>query len=275
MQHICNSCNHTFSNASNLKLHLKTAKFCKQLRTENGDTILPETILYTCEGCEKQFDLRQSYDKHILTCREKEIKHMIHNYERRITELEEKYNTCNAERERLQHVVDSYTKAESIYNTRFNQLLTRLVLFTDENLKTRIQQIDCRTFVYFDEPKTYNHFMMSITNNIKDMTFCTDISRKKMVIKRNTTEYEKIRGESFIQLCFTIAKQELIELIKKAITYCNSKETDIQYEYFIECRTQLHMIQEYIIKNGSISDYFFKQLSCILAANCTQLSKRG
>ena len=282
-QHICGICKHTFTTLSNLNLHLKTAKFCKNIREQSGIDSNTDCILHICTGCNKQFELKQSYDKHISTCKEKalkdledihklKLKEMEEKYELRIKELENKYNECNKERIRLQ---DSLLN-DRRYTTNFIELFTSLVPFTEENLKNRVHQIRHTSLVYFNEPEVDKYFITNFVNVIKDMVFCTDISRNKLVVKREDNKCEKITSPIFVRECFDKSRSELLHILQNANKYCDTykNSSSVIHEDYTKCKERIYMVSEYIKLKASNTDQFIKTISHNLSVNCKQLSKQ-
>ena len=61
----CKFCNRTFSGASNLKTHTKTAKFCLKIQSSLDPSRSIEQFCVKCEFCSQEFTQKKTLTKHI------------------------------------------------------------------------------------------------------------------------------------------------------------------------------------------------------------------
>ena len=75
-EYICEYCNKSYSNISNLNYHKKTAKFCMDIQKKN-EPEKTEFVILQCEYCNKEFNKKSTLLSHLLTCKVKEYKDKI------------------------------------------------------------------------------------------------------------------------------------------------------------------------------------------------------
>lgn len=88
----CEYCKKDYSSKKSLELHLKTAKFCFNLRKKSDEE---KIIEFSCEYCENKFSVKANLDRHMVTCKfkqlrqkEKEMDELKKQYEATIYKLE-------------------------------------------------------------------------------------------------------------------------------------------------------------------------------------------
>lgn len=260
--HICPYCNKSFSKTSNLVLHLNTAKYCLNIR----EVQISDRINYTCEGCLQGFNLLQSYEKHITTCKDHyahtKIIQLRTEYEAKILVLEEK---CR--------LLEFKLNVNPEYTNEFNKLLHELPFFTDINLKQRINTINYVDLANTNGTEPDKNFIAIFIRVIKDMTFCTDTTRHNLIIKREENKAEKIKGKSFIIECFTIAEQEITRVIHESMNYCRDLErSNMTEEDSITCYCDLYALSRLITQKGP--NKLVSILCNSLSKNCKQLARK-
>ena len=72
----CQFCKKEYKTASNLKLHIKTAKFCLKIQEEkspNNTSIVKNKTksCHTCSFCKKDFTSKRRLDNHLILCKYK------------------------------------------------------------------------------------------------------------------------------------------------------------------------------------------------------------
>jgi len=91
----CDFCKKEFINTYTLKYHQKTAKYCIKIQKEKQVNV--EVNSFTCEYCNKEFNLKLAWSKHIITCKEYKVKlkteenNKIENYQQKLKEQQTKY----------------------------------------------------------------------------------------------------------------------------------------------------------------------------------------
>lgn len=274
--HTCPYCNKEFSKAYNLALHIKTAKYCLELRQETVNT----TYTHTCDGCLKEFSLKQSYEKHILTCKEYyahiKVNEIKTEYEAKLSVLEEKCRLLESTHESKNIIINNnVVNFNNItnYNAQFNTLLQDITPFTDKNIKNGVEQIRYTSLLNLNDSNVNNNFIAHFVNAVKDMTFSTDSSRNKLVVKREDNKPEKVTGESFIIECLSKSEHEIMRLIQQGINYCrDDNNTSMTDDYKGECIVGLATLSNLIKQKGA--NRIVRSLSSNLSKTCKQISKK-
>lgn len=260
-EHVCETCNKQFSNASNLRTHLKNAVYCKKLKEDPDYSVHSKT----CEGCSKVFDTKHNYERHTDICKDFAVYTVTQKFEKEIQalkqELEEKDNLLK----------ELCTIPEKIpYNVKFNKLLNKLVIFSEETLKTKISALRGQYLLTMGENNIITNFTLYISNVIKDYAFCTDISRNKIVIKRKNNAFEKMNASFFIVECFTVAQKELLILLSQANQYCKTQVNNLTPEDYTNYILQLINLNTYITQTSVNS--LVKSVAKKVVTSCTLLS---
>jgi hypothetical protein len=67
MSEICEFCNKTFNSKYTLNNHIKTAKYCINIR-KNNNIETTELSTFDCNFCYKTFTSNESLKKHLIIC---------------------------------------------------------------------------------------------------------------------------------------------------------------------------------------------------------------
>lgn len=194
----CEFCDKKFTNKSNLNQHIKTAKYCINLRQTNeekeGQTKLKIELKKTCTGCQEIFSNITNLNKHKLRCipfitneikkqydlkllEQKEIyEKYIEEYKNKIEKLEEKINKKEDYQETLlKEAIKNKGDINTINNVNIQNnynlapLTDQLILEKTKNMKK-------------EDVKNYITFGSYLTNNIlQDSVRLTDKARLKML----------------------------------------------------------------------------------------------
>jgi hypothetical protein len=196
---ICDYCERSFINKSNLENHKKTAKFCLELRQQQ------QNIDFHCQHCNKNFIRKDSCIRHELSCQTKidykikyedEIKKTDKLFKdnkilnEKITKLsyierlyeEEKIKNKMLEndiKELASKAIDNIGSKTTNNYVNKNQILNNLIPLTNDYMKEQSQ--------YFGLDYIKNG-AQSMAKFAQDFTFknriaITDVSRKKFVFK--------------------------------------------------------------------------------------------
>jgi hypothetical protein len=248
---VCNFCKKTYTSHSNLKNHQKTAKFCidlqKKIKTEE---------LIRCEHCLKEFSTKKYLNQHNEICKQKKIAEQndlkqenerlyeeINNLQKEISEMKLKYDLSIKFKDelnrKLQKEIESYKKLASRpttsivnhnndnrqtqYNIQFNQLFENLPILNEINVNNKINELSVEEKVdQYDLNHFYKEALESIAYQLKDFTFCTDPSRKMVIVKDESEKSIKMNAEEFLSKSFTLGS----ESIKNHITYVDQVIND-------------------------------------------------
>lgn len=77
---ICSYCNSVFSTQTNLNVHLKNAKYCKKIQSNNASQ-------YVCSKCFKIFKHKKVYVQHENECQANPIEQKLDTLERLLTNV--------------------------------------------------------------------------------------------------------------------------------------------------------------------------------------------
>jgi len=209
----CKFCKSIFSNKSTLSIHMKTAKYCLELQN-----IKPEEN--KCEGCDKSFIKKFSYDRHIqlcikLQCLEKfsaEIYNLkqensnlkqensnlnmikniyentIENQEKQIKELQDKLENIA-----IKAVSKSTTTVNN--NTRINQMINNLQPITKADIQEQSKYLTLDHIK--DGASGYAKYALEYP--LKDKIICVDYARRK--IKYKDEEGHLVDDPEMTKLC--------------------------------------------------------------------------
>jgi len=264
MSTICTHCNKEFSSVSNLNTHLRNAVYCKRLQ-ENPNYATDEK---TCKGCNKLFDKKHNYDRHISLCKEFAVMEAINNTTQK---FQDEIQKLHEELEKVNTILQEYKlNHRSSYKQKFNQLFINLRVSDPILIRANISNIRHQSLLTLGENDVNTNFMLYMSNAIKEFVFCTDISRNKIVIKREDGMIDRVTANNFIIECFGIARQELISLLRNAITYCNSQVNNLTHEDYTDSMNQLILLNTYINQPGI--NTIVKITSKLLVNSCRNLT---
>ncbi len=251
----CQYCKKEYSNLYNLNNHQKTAKFClniqNQLNTNNNTNnnininILPEEQTnFTCEYCNKSFNLKYNYNVHLSSCKHKktlETNTKLEEYSKKLEETTNKLKELEKklEMKELEMLLSIQSKDELIYqlkeqlknpttiihnnnstntttkntnyNIQYNRMVDKITSNKQDILQKRLQTLNKSKLIHDNENKLTDNFCNHIVNQVKDMVFCTDMSRGNLVMKDEDNKPVKIASEAFVIKCFQKAKKELLK----------------------------------------------------------------
>ncbi len=305
-QHICKFCRKSYTSLSNLNNHQKTAKFCIELQNK-----LNTNQLIRCEFCLKEFSTKKYLSQHSERCKDKKIS-VQKDFElenkklnKKLLDLEQEFKNelleCKLKLEfkdelieKMQKEIDDYKKIISrpttIYNTNntnntnnnyqieFNQLVQNTETFLSASLSNKIKSITIEEMDSYDPKNLEDSFSHTLCNKLKEYTFCTDNSRKMVVIKKENDITEKITINAFINLCLNIGVTDIRNYLKILEDHYDSKLVSytITDENFTVFDDSLQKIKEYMNKtNIDITDtgHPLKMLPDKVLLNCRHLNK--
>ncbi len=304
--HICEFCNKTFATSYTVKIHQKTAKFCLELQNKTVDTC------HTCNFCNKQFTIKSNYTSHLLICKEKkdqEDKNLFKIQSAKIKELEkiisqkdknliQKDKTISELKSKLlvkdetikslektnsklidrPTVINNNTDNRQQYTIQYNQLVQNTEPLLPVSLSSKIKSITIEEMDNYDPKNLEDSVSHTLSNRLKDYTFCTDKSRKMVVIKKENDETEKITIKEFVNMCLNTGLVDIQKYLKtleehydtKLMSYTISDENHLLFE------ESLQKIKEYMNKsNIDITDigHPLKMLPDKVLSNCRHLNK--
>jgi hypothetical protein len=96
-------------------------------------------------------------------------------------------------------------------------------------------------------------FVQQFIDCIKPFVFCTDVSRNKIVIKRENNALEKLSAEAFVLECFSNTKIQILAVLGQTISHYIRQKDDIPYLTYTTTMEQLATFKSSII-NNTIND---------------------
>ncbi len=293
MNFVCKYCNKNYNSQSSLNYHQKTTKFCLQL--QNKELKQEEKLI--CDFCNKDFIVKQAYNGHILNCKQKkvyeennkqkvndELKDENQKLKEEIQKLKEENEklklTIQFKDEQLKNKDNQIIKLEKTnnelmnspitsvvnndnrktqYNIQFNQLFEKLDILNEMNVNKRINVLSNENLIReYDVGKFTSEFTLKLINALKDLTFCTDQSRKIVVIKDENLNSVKMSVEEMLSKClelgtdsirnhFTLTEQVVDDRIN------NSDET-LTSEMLDNFESDMKQLKEFILENNVTID---------------------
>ena len=316
---ICEFCSKSFSTTSNLNTHLKTNKKCIEIRLLNTNKQDIEIECFECEFCKKNFSKKYNLNIHFKTCKVKNFiqeennenntlkeeikvlkeKQLKHEYELSLKEEQLKYALKSLEKKEQEYteLLNSFKSIKvsgksttnnttnnttvNNYNVQFDKMVDNLLIFSPENIKNSINNINGHDLVYLNDFDGEKNFSSEFVKCIKNLTFCTDTSRGSLIVKKEDGNTDKITSESFVLKCLEDGKQECIQKINLGIQFLENEyeagegnpiNSTISLEDFVKCRYKLLSLRDHIRQNGP--NEVITTLSNVVAKNVEQLSSK-
>ena len=272
--HTCIYCKNSYNSLSSLNYHQRTTKFCLQL--QNNET--NSEIKFICEYCNKHFLVKQSYSSHISGCKLKnERQQLENNLKKELQRLKDENDKLKHENEKLKliiHIKDEQTnkhnKYTSVinnnndnrktqYNIQFNQLFEKLDILNESNVNKRINTINTQEQIReYDVSNFTSEFIDKLIDVFKDLTFCTDQSRKTVVYKDEDSNSVKMSVEELLTKClqlgsdgfrthFTLTEQIVDDRI-------NNDDQTLTSEMLDNFEEQIKELKQFILDNKNSID---------------------
>ena len=287
---LCQYCKKEYNSIYILNSHQKTAKFCLALQNKINNEEQNK-----CEHCNKEFANKKYLNQHLEHCKSKrimnenEIKDHYKKLEDENKELKLKLEFKDETISRLEKEVEEYKKMinrpTTVYNTnnnnyqiQYNQLVQEIEKFNKETICNKIKSISIEEIDNYDPKHLEDSIINSLTNILKDYTFCTDKSRKIVVIKKDDGTTQKINIETFVNMCMELGINDIRKFLNMLEQHYDTKMgeykiSDQDFEFFDDARKK---IKEYMNKpniNFSDSGNPLKDLGSNILLSCKQLNK--
>jgi hypothetical protein len=294
----CQFCKKEYATQSSLKLHQKTAKFCIEIQqklnnnqTENKEENKEENK-FICEYCNKNFNLNSHLKIHIINCKVKKDKidkDLILNNKLYLEELNNLKIQLNCKNEyiiKLEKELEEYKKLLSSkettvynncnnnneYNIEFNKMVQNLIPCTKENIASRINNIHCDSIIYPNDFNIKYNISSTISHQLKDTAFVTDLSRGIICIKDENGISRKSNSEKYILDCMELTKNELLNLCQKTLNTLREREDELVYTDYSNCMTTLGLVIDMI--NGKRQNKLITKIGNMLCDISPKLSKK-
>jgi hypothetical protein len=229
----CEYCNKGFSLKSHYTSHITNCKDKKNIEEQTQNSLLLKRI----KELEDELKLKDKEYENELKLKYKELTKKDKELTKKdniITELKTK---CSSKDEiikklektnkelltRTTSITNNDNRHQTQYNIHFNQLFEKLPVLNEENVNNRINELSNEDKInQYNLNHFYKEALESITYQLKDFSFCTDPSRKMVVIKDESENSVKMNAEEFLSKSFQLGS----ESIKKHITYADQVVND-------------------------------------------------
>jgi len=317
----CNFCNKDFSQKNNLTRHLESCKQ-KEIKeildtvkpvTMNVNDISKELAILKEENMSlKENQIKLEYEinfknEHIKMKEEKYISELKSKEEKYLSELKSKDEQLKNALKSLEKKEQEYTELlnsfKSIktsgksttnnttnsnnttvnnYNVQFDKMVEKLLIFSPENIKKSINNINGYDLVYLNDFDGEKNFSSEFVKCVKNLTFCTDTSRGSLIVKKEDGNPDKITSESFVLKCLEDGKQECLQKIDTGIQFLRKEykageldplNSTMSVEDFTKCNYKLMTVREHIRQNGP--NEVITSLSNVVAKTVDQLSSKN
>ena len=279
----CEFCNKNFSKKYNLNIHLKTCKVKNFIQEENNEnnTLKEEIKLLKEKQLKHEYEL--SLKEEQLKSKDEQLKYALKSLEKKEQEYTELLNSFKSIKVGGKSTTNNTTNNTTVnnYNVQFDKMVDNLLIFSPENIKNSINNINGHDLVYLNNFDGEKNFSSEFVKCIKDLTFCTDTSRGSLIVKKEDGNADKITSESFVLKCLEDGKQECIQKINLGIQFLENEydagEADpinstISLDDFVKCRYKLLSLRDHIRQNGP--NEVITTLSNVVAKNVEQLSSK-
>ena len=303
--HICQFCNNVYKTMSSLRYHQKTTKFCLQLQNKE----LKEEEKFICNFCTRDFTLKQTYNNHVLICKEKkaveekdtqqsmkELKQEIQELKQEKQKLKEEFQTekqklkedLKQEIQKLKEEISNchltikfkdeqiaklektnnelisrptsttqtiYDNRKTQYNIQFNQLFDKLDILNEYNVNKRINIMSEENQLReYDFGNFIPGFSKNLINVLKDLSFCTDKSRKIVVIKDENSNSIKMSVEEMLGKCLELGTESIrnhFTLTEQIVDdKINNNDETLTSEMLDKFESDINQLKEFILENG-------------------------
>ena len=303
----CQFCKKEYKTASNLKLHIKTAKFCLKIQEEkspNNTSIVKNKTksCHTCSFCKKEFALKHRYETHILSCKDRKIytdnkvEEELNQTRKELIKIKEHFSHSKEDllkitienknmKERLNDITEDLKKSKEDYNKLAEQIAKTKSITNNNNYNNTYNLKFQEAFEKLPEfssenilkaliknissssIKSEDFFINDVVKTIKDYTIVTDPSRGKAYIKNEEGLKEKTYTEKIVRNTLGIYKEEGHRLCEK--NRSKIPDNEIYTDHNIKMSGNMGSIQCYL--NTSSSD----RINDLTIKGGNKLSKEG
>ncbi len=296
----CEFCKKIFSKKYNLNTHLKTCKIKTFIQEENplqnkdinleeeNNTLKEEIKILKEKQLKHEYELSLKEEQlkskeEQLKSKEEQLKYALKSLEEKKQEYTELLNSFKSIKVSGKSTTNNTTNNTTVnnYNVQFDKMVDKLLIFSPENIKNSINNINGHDLVYLNDFDGEKNFSSEFVKCIKNLTFCTDTARGSLIVKKEDGNTDKITSESFVLKCLEDGKQECLQKINLGIQFLedeyeageeNPANSTISLEDFVKCRYKLLSLRDHIRQNGP--NEVITTLSNVVAKNVEQLSSK-
>jgi hypothetical protein len=202
MTFICKYCQNSFKNMSILNYHIKTAKYCLQLRDQLGK--------FVCQYCQKNLSDKRNLNLHEEKCNSSNINLKLISLERDLENAKNTIKDKDKQIEKLQNQLHEIALNASLKTTN-NTNVINLSPITKDWLDS--QSINLNKYHLQNGAHGYADF--AINYSLKDRVKCTDFSRNIFhYIDENGMKIRE-KGHNLCKMFFSSIKEKIEELFKQ------------------------------------------------------------
>ena len=248
----------------------------KDKRIEEKDKQMEE---YKSEKDKQIEEYKKEKDRlcSIINEKEKELKQKETEMKR---ELKKKDISISKAINKLANAQPSTTYIENnvistTYNSEFNHLFQELPNFTDTNVKERVNTLSHEGIIFSNNYDVDFNFASKLVGVLKDLTFCTDQSRGKLVIKTEDGKQKSMSADEFIIECIGKSRNECKTLLRTTFKYCDQqyKESRMFEDDYNNIKAKIATLLG-CMNRPTISNSI-KSMPVLVVKHCKQLSKRN
>jgi hypothetical protein len=228
-----------------VKLDNKESEF--KLKLENKETDFKSKLEIKEKDFKSKLEIKEKDFKSKLENKESEFKKNL-DYQEKETKLKLKnkddiIKLKDDNINKLEKEINNYKKLatkpinttnNNNYQIQFNQLLEKIETLNSENICKKLDSINIKELTDPDIKDFQNIISKILSCIFKDFTFCTDRSRKTVVIKNNNREVKKIQLNELIQIGLNYSIQNIIDFITEIQKNNNNEELKTIKDYFLE-----------------------------------------
>jgi len=290
----CEFCKKVYLTKQNLIYHVNICKVKKSIKNITTETqfsslkdenkILKEQqIKYEYELRNKEDQLKYKDDQlkfkdEIIQSLQQKLDEKIKIIEDAFLKQNEKLSSSNT----TNNTTNNNNNTINNYNVQFDKMVDKLLIFSPENIKNSIKNINGYDLVYLNDFDGEKNFSSEFVKCVKNLTFCTDTSRGSLIVKKEDGNPDKITSESFVLKCLEDGKQECLQKIDTGIQFLRNEyeageddpvNSTISVEDFSKCRYKLMTLRDHIRQNGP--NEVITSLSNVVVKNVDQLSSKN
>jgi uncharacterized C2H2 Zn-finger protein len=217
------------------KLEIKEKEF--KLKLENKESEFKKNL----DHQEKETKLKLINKDDIIKIKDDNINKLqkeIDDYKKLVTRPTNIYTTNNT----------NTTTNNTNYQIQFNQLLEKIETLSSENICKKIDSIEIKELTDPGIKDFENRVSTRLSHIFKDFTFCTDKSRKTVVIKNNNGEVKKIQLNELIETGLNYGIQNIIEFISEIESFNDNRINEYSSAEYTEYDEELQAIKDYFLE---------------------------
>ena len=213
----CEFCNKGFT----IKAHLTSHNLnCKDKKTINDKEQI-QTYLNKIRDLENELKHKSKEYENELKQKDKELNkknNLISELNGKLTSKNEVIKNLEKTNKELLNrpttINNNDNRQQNQYNIQFNQMFDKLPILNEENVNNRINELSTEEKVnQYDLNNFYKGALENMIFQLKDLSFCTDPSRKMVVVKDESEKSVKMNAEEYLSKCFKYGSESILNHI--------------------------------------------------------------